>query len=394
MQTLHLLKKQEKRLLQGHLWIFSNEVNVSKSPLKGFEQGEQVFVAANSGRIIGVAIVNPKMLIVARIISFDQKHRLERSFIAKKLKLALSLRERFFKEPFYRLVYGDSDGLPGLVIDRFGDYYVVQISSAGFELVIEEIIQALINTLSPKGVLLKNDGKMRESEGLEIYTKVIYGEVPDFCEIEENNTKFIVPVKDGQKTGWFFDHRESRAFLNQYVADQKVLDVFSYAGGWGVQAAVSGAKHVTCIDASKKALECVEKNAALNNCESKVAVELGNAFDVLKAMQLEKKTFDVIIIDPPAFMTRKKDRTEALVAYQRINYMALGLLSPGGLLMSASCSLHLSRRELISCVQKAARKSKKVVQAVYQGGQASDHPVHPAIPETDYLKAVLFREVS
>lgn len=391
MKTLVLKKYEDRRLREGHLWIYSNEVDTAKTPLKTLEAGEQVIIEDFAGKKLGIATASPNSLICARLINRDVKHPLDKSLIVYRLNQALSLRERFFDEPYYRLVYGDSDGLCGLVVDRFGDYCVVQTTTAGMEKVKDDIVQALVKVLNPTGILFKNDSKARALEGLPTYIEVAYGDVPKLLPLVENGVKFVAPAHDGQKTGWFYDHRESRAQLQRVVKGKRVLDVFSYAGSWGVQAAAFGASEVTCVDASEFALDIVKQNAALNGLEDKVHTLQGDAFQMLTELKQQGEQFDVIVLDPPAFMQKRKDHANGLQAYRRINELAMRLLVRDGILVSGSCSMHLKTEELVDVIRGASRHLDKTAQVVFIGGQGADHPVHPAIPETSYLKCVMAR---
>jgi 23S rRNA (cytosine1962-C5)-methyltransferase len=388
---LKLKPHEDRRLREGHLWIYSNEVDVAATPLKNFSAGEQVRVEDSHGKFLGIATVNPNTLICARIVSRDEKYPLDKSLLVHRLQVALSLRDMMYPAPYYRLVYGDSDFLPGLVIDRLGDICVVQIATAGMERVKADIVEALVKVLAPAGILFKNDGKMRDVEKLDSYVEVAYGDVPDNVPLIENGVSLLAPVKTGQKTGWFFDHRESRAQLAHFVKGKKVLDIFSYVGGWGVQAAAMGASHVTCIDASAPALEMVRKNAALNQLEDRVVTLQGDAFELLASLKQSGEKFDIVILDPPAFITRRKDHKNGLAAYRRANELAIRVLQKDGLLISGSCSLHLGREELVDVIRASARHLDRNAQIIHHGHQGADHPVHAAIPETEYLKAVFAR---
>lgn len=391
MNTLRLKKHEERRLREGHLWIYSNEVDTAATPLKGLQPGAQVQVEDASGKALGIAMVQPNSLICARIVSRDVRHPLNKSLLVHRLQQALSLRERFFPEPYYRLVYGDSDFLPGLVVDRFGDYLVVQLNAAGMDAVKDDVVAALEKVLSPKGILFRNDGKARLLEGLAEEVIVAAGEVPDEIELIENGVRFLAPVREGQKTGWFYDHRESRARLKGLVEGKRVLDVFSYAGSWGVQAAAYGAREVVCVDASEFALDFVRRNAALNGLADRVATRQGDAFQVLTELKQSGEHFDVVILDPPAFIQKRKDHGVGVQAYRRINELGMRLLGRDGLLVSGSCSMHLTRDELVDVIRAGSRHIDRLAQVVYQGGQGADHPVHPAIGETEYLKCVMAR---
>jgi len=388
--SIFLKPQHDRRIRKGHLWVYSNEVDVSKSPLQNFEVGEQVLVCSHTGQALGLAVMNPQNLICARIFSRKTKLSLGEAFFKKRITQALELRQMYFEKPFYRLVYGDSDFLPGVVIDRFGDDLVVQIASAGVEQHKQALISALEASLPCRSILLKNDHSARSLEGLEQYTEA-FGEVPTELELEENGTRFVVPLEKAQKTGWFYDHRCNRAELQKWVRGKRVLDVYSYAGAWGVQLANAGASHVACVDASSTALEYVEKNAELNGCDDRMEALEGNALDVLKVLIEEQEKYDVVVLDPPAFIKRKKDQKSGEAGYRHINELAIRLIKPGGLLMSASCSMHFESDKLIETVRGASVHLDRRSQLLYSGAQGPDHPIHPAIPETRYLKAYLFR---
>ncbi|HIE40592.1 MAG TPA: class I SAM-dependent rRNA methyltransferase, partial [Thiomicrorhabdus sp.] len=305
--SLRLKKNEERRIKQGHVWVFSNEVDIQATPLKNFTAGQQVVIEAYNGKPLGMGFVNPNTLICARILSRSPKLELNKKFLKKRIQEAQSLRDMVFEKPFYRLVFGDSDGLPGLVVDRFGDVFAVQITTAGMELVKDDIVQVLDNLYHPTAIVMKNNTASRGLEGLPLYEEVVLGELPETLIIEENNTQFSIPIEGGQKTGWFYDHRMSRARLQTMVKGKRVLDVFSYLGGWGVAAANAGAESVTCVDSSEFALDGVDVNAKLNGVTDKMTTIQGNAFDVLNALRTDGQKFDVVIVDPPAFIKRKKD---------------------------------------------------------------------------------------
>jgi 23S rRNA (cytosine1962-C5)-methyltransferase len=390
-KTLVLQQGADRRLRGGHVWIYSNEVDNKQSPLKDFEVGEQVRVADAQGRPRGSAIINPNTLICGRIFSRDENQALDKSLIIHRLNIALSLREMNFTDPCYRLVYGDSDGLPGLVIDRFFDIFVIQISTAGMEKVQHHVIDALNKVFQPQAIVLRNDGKFRENEGLEAYVEVIQGQIGDVSPLRENGVNLVAPLLTGQKTGWFYDHRENRARMMGMVKDKKVLDLFSYVGGWGAQALAAGASEVACVDASAGALEIAVENAKLQNALPRLRAMQGDAFDLCKALVADKERFDVVIVDPPAFIMRKKDIRNGERAYSRINNFAMRLLKRGGVLVSASCSMHLETNSLVDILRTNSRELDRQGQIFAQGYQGADHPIHPAIPETEYLKAYFMR---
>lgn len=388
---LRLKKNEDRRLRAGHLWVFSNEVDVAQTPLTQFEPGQVVVIEASNGAVIGNGYINPHSLICARLVSRDTRYVLDQSLLVHRLNIALSLREKLFDKPYYRLVFGDSDGLPGLIVDRYGAILVAQITTAGMERLKAEIINALQKVIKPSAIVLRNDTSSRAMEGLPSYVEIVLGEIPERVRLEENGVQFETSLLRGQKTGWFYDHRMNRARMQHYVRDKSVLDVFSYIGGWGVQAAYAGAREVVCVDSSVPALEQLQHNAALNALSERVSCQQGDAFEILKALRAERRKFDVVILDPPAFIKRKKDTKEGLQTYHRLNQMALQILELDGILISASCSYHLPRATLQDVLLQASRHIDRNLQILEQGHQGPDHPVHPAIPETDYLKAFFAR---
>ena len=389
-QPLILNKNEERRIRAGHLWVFSNEVNTKLTPFDQFEPGQLVDVQASNGKSLGIAYINANSLICARILSRDPKHPPDQSLLVHRIKVALSLREQFFEQPYYRLVFGEGDFLPGLVVDRFNDVLVVQITTLGMEVMKDSIIAALKKVLKPASILLRNDSSAREREGLDSYIESV-GDVPDTVTVEDMGVKYQVPIQSGQKTGWYYDQRMNRGALAGIVKGRRVLDVFSYIGAWGVKAAVEGASEVVCVDSSAQALEQVGENAALNGVDDKMSAIHGDAFQALKELREEREKFDLVIVDPPAFIKRKKDFKNGREAYHRINKQAIQLLNKDGILVSGSCSHHLSRHELQKTMLQSARHLDRNMQILIQGYQGPDHPVHPAIPETEYLKAIFAR---
>jgi 23S rRNA (cytosine1962-C5)-methyltransferase len=390
-RPLRLRKSEDRRLRAGHLWVYSNEVDSAATPMSGFAPGELVRLEDARGQPFGLAYVNPHSLICARILSRRAAGRFDTAALARRLESALRLRQALYSAPYYRLVYGESDALPGLVVDRYGALLVVQITTAGMERLRAEVIAALVDLVAPEAIVLRNDTPARELEHLESYVEVLVGEVPERTIIEENATRFEISLLAGQKTGWYFDHRANRERMRRYVAGKRVLDVFSYVGAWGVQALTAGADTVTCIDTSASALSQAQRNAALNGVGDKLAVVAGDAFDALKSLVRERERFDVVVLDPPAFVKRKKDLKEGAQAYRRLNALALQLLDSDGILISSSCSYHMSRELLLGEIRQAGQRAARALQILEQGHQAPDHPVHPAMPETDYLKTFIVR---
>jgi 23S rRNA (cytosine1962-C5)-methyltransferase len=388
--VLRLKRGEDRRLASGHLWVFSNEIDTDATPLTGFAAGAIAELRSHREAFIGYVSVNPHALICARILSRDAAQPVDAALLEQRLRAALALRERLSAAPYYRWVFGESDQLPGLVLDRYGDLIVGQIATAGMEALKGEVEAAVRKVVNPRGLFWKNDSGARELENLPRVAEVAFGEVPAEVEVAEGPLSFAAPLAQGQKTGWFYDQSANRARLARYVAPgARVLDVCSYAGAWAVTALHQGAAHACCVDSSQAALEFAQANARRNG----VTLEpiRADAFDALKEFGSQGRRFDVVVLDPPAFIKRKKDIPQGQAAYRKLNQLALEVLAEEGLLVSCSCSYHLAAEELVNAIQGAARHSGRFVQILEAGGQSPDHPVHPAIPETRYLKAFFCR---
>jgi 23S rRNA (cytosine1962-C5)-methyltransferase len=389
--VLKLKRGEDRRLRAGHLWIFSNEVDTAATPLTQFEPGTAVQVHSDKDQFLGHAYVNPRTLIAARIVGRDAAYPLDASLLVHRLRVALSLRERLYREPYYRLVYGESDGLPGLVLDRYGDVVVAQSGTAGIDQLRAQVEAAVNKVLGAVTLVWKNDSGARELEGLErSVTLAGIGAIPAEISVREQGVDFVAPLADGQKTGWFYDQAANRERLRRYLpAGARVLDVCSYVGAWAITALKGGAASATCVDSSATALDYVARNATTSGV--KVDTVKDDAFDALKALQESGARFDVVILDPPAFAKRKKDVHQAQAAYRKLNQLALPLIDRDGILISCSCSYHMPAEDLAGAIQTAARHTSRFVQVLELGGQSPDHPVHPAIPETRYLKSFFCR---
>ncbi|MBK5970386.1 MULTISPECIES: class I SAM-dependent rRNA methyltransferase [Thiorhodovibrio] len=394
---LFLKKDQERRLLAGHCWVYSNEVDTARSPLKGLEPGAPVELIAQGGRWLGHGYVNPNSLLCARLVSRERRLPLSPALLLGRLHQALSLRERLYTAPFYRLVHGESDGLPGLIVDRYGELLVVQITTAGMERERGEVLSALAQVLRPKHILLRNDISVRALEGLPQQVEWALGGFEGEISLREGDIEYHIDPVQGQKTGWFYDQAENRRMLARFGVGrsgigERVLDVCCYLGAWGFAAASAGARELSFVDSSAGALEKVGATAERHGLDERVSDLLqGDAFDVLRCLRDAGRTFDLIILDPPAFIKKRKDHKEGLQAYRRLNRLGLELMAPDGLLVSSSCSHHLSRQEFHHSIQQAARSAGRELQLLFDGGQGPDHPVHPAIVETAYLKTAFLR---
>lgn len=387
---LFLKRGEDRRLRAGHRWVFSNEVDVKRSPLDGFSAGDPVMIVDASARPLGTGYVNPASLICARLMDRGC-HPLDSSLIVHRLNVALSLRQRSHAEPWYRLLFGESDGVPGLVVDRFDDVLVAQAGSAGIERMKDEISQALQSVLKPRAIVWKNDSGVRELEGLPSYVEAVDGDMPKDVVAVEAGLTFGLDVAGGQKTGWFYDQRANRDAMVPWVKGARVLDLFSYVGAWGLRAAAGGAAEVTCVDSSADAVAAVGANAQRNGLADRVTAHKSDAFEFLKAARAEREHWDVVILDPPAFVKRRKDFKQGALAYRRINEAAMQVLSRDGLLISASCSYHMPRAALLDAINAGGRHIDRQVQVLQQLQASPDHPIAAGVPETDYLKGFICR---
>lgn len=385
---LFLLPRADRRVRLGHAWVFSNEVDIARSALTAFSPGDLTIVRDAYGKPVGTAYINPGALICARILTSDAKALIDRDWWIARIRRAVELRDRVYATPHYRAVYGESDGCPGLVVDRYGDVLVAQLNTAGVVKMRAEIVEALQAVVNPRGILLRSAGSVRQIEGIDEFDEAV-GDVPDAADVEEDNAVFSAPLRKGQKTGYFFDQRDNRTRLGRYVRGKRVLDMYSYIGSWGVRAARFGAASVTCSDSSQLALDYARENAQRNGV--RIETQLGDAIEVLTAFAIEKVRFEVVIVDPPALIKRRKDVAAGQSHYERLNRLAFNVLEPDGILISCSCSHHLEPAMLQRAMLGAAKDAGRRPQILEKHAHAPDHPIHPAMPETEYLKAFFVR---
>ena len=389
--SLRLKSNSDRRLRSGHLWVYSNEIDTKLSPLSDFKTGDQVIVETASGKPLGVALMSPQTLVCARLVSRETEHRLDKSLLVHRLNIALSLRERLFSAPFYRLVHAEGDLLPGLEVDRFGDILVVQITAACMEPHKDIILEALLQVCKPTGVLWRNDSNLRDSEGLERYLAVAYGEVPEWVQLLENDLVYNAPLMQKKALGWHFDQRFNRLQTAVYCTDKRVLSVYSDVGSWAIPAALAGATEVLCADASAQALDALEQNAQLNDIGETLLCAEGDVLETLQALKRDEERFDVIIVDPPAFIKRKKDLKTGEAGYRKLYEHCIRLLSRDGILIYSSRSPFFSEESMHSTLLASARHLDRNIQILEQSGQSADHPMHPAIAETRHLKYTVCR---
>jgi len=386
MLTLKLKAREERRLRAGHLWVYSNEIETgpqSGYDFRALEPGTLCRVVDSRGKPLGLGYVNPHTLLAVRILSGNVEASIDRDWFGRRIATALALRDRIYNEPYYRLLYGEADGVPGLVIDRYGDVLVAQITTAGMEKLKAPLLEALQEVLQPRGILLRNDTGARELEGLSQENEII-GEIADPLEIREAGLRYTLSLAEGQKTGFFFDQRDNRSRLARYVRGRSVLDVFSYVGAWAQRALRDGASSATCLDSSQTALDAAQASAALNGLSIETIRD--DALAGMKALRAAGRHFDVVIVDPPALIKRKKDFDAGIEHYAALNRAAMHLLAADGILVSCSCSHHLGADDLQRILLREARHAGRRLRLLEQGAQGPDHPVHPAIPETRYLK--------
>ncbi|ASJ72161.1 class I SAM-dependent rRNA methyltransferase [Granulosicoccus antarcticus] len=393
MTALRLKKREERRVLAGHGWIFSNEIDIEQTPLKGLDPGAAVTIESANGKFLAHAYVNPHSLIAARVTSREAREPFNATVLRARLQQALSLREYLYPDPYYRLVYSEGDFLPGLVVDRYGDVMVVQITTAGMERFRDDIVDALQSIAGATAIYLRNDASVRKLEHLPDYREWALGEPVEVLQIRENNLLFEVPAELGQKTGWFYDHRDSRAALAPWVKERRVLDVYTYLGGFALNAAAAGASEVVGIDASQTAVDAATANAKLNGLQDKVEFRCDDAIEAMRSLFEAGERFDVVVLDPPAFIKRRKDRDAGLRHYALNNRLAMRLLNPGGIIVSASCSQALSHEDLQQQMRLSMPKGSLGLQVLAPLQQGADHPVNIAMPETLYLTGSIARLV-
>ncbi len=386
MRKLRVKRGQERRLLDGYLWVFANQVD---DPLRDFQPGQIVRVTTRSGRFLGVGMVNPHSLIACRLFSREETE-IGVDFLIDRCRKAQALRRRILPgEAAVREVFSESDGLPGLIVDRYGDVLVFSITTAGMDGLKPMIIEALNEVYRPAGIYERSDASVRKLEGLEEVTGVVSGSVPEkpFW-VRFAGVTLPVNVRQGQKTGLYLDQRLNLQNLTPFARDARVLDAFCYVGAWGIAAAKYGAREVTFLDSSAEALSAAERAVRRARVTDRCATIRGDAFDLFKKMISEKRKFDVIFLDPPSFIRSRSRFKEGYRGYFDLNQKALALLEPGGILVTCSCSHHMRADSFFEMLQAVLRRSERDGKILYIGGQSPDHPALPQMPETDYLKCV------
>ena len=385
--SVRLHPKRDMRLRLGHPWVYSNEL-VMDAGAKALAPGSVVLLAAANGDPLGLAWFNPHTLIAARMLTRDAKEDIGQSFFETRLSVALALRQRLYDAPYYRLVHAEADGLPATVVDRMGDVLVVQLNAAGPNGAADDILAALSALLKPRAILLKNDSPARSLEGLPLETRLAAGAFDQPVDLVENGVRFRIHPLEGQKTGWFYDQRDNRAFVARLAAGAKVLDAYCYGGGFGIACAAGGAASVLMLDRSTGALETAAEAAALNALTDRCATRQGDVFETLAAMRDAGDHFDIVIVDPPAFAKSRKDVPAALRGYRKLARLAAKLVSPGGMLFAASCSHNVETGPFEEAVARGLADAGRAGRILRQAGAGPDHPIHPMLPESAYLKSL------
>ncbi len=385
-KTIRLKPREGRRARAGAPWIFSNEIQMDAAA-KAMAPGSVVNVAFDDGQPLGTGYFNPKSLIGIRLLDKAVDTTTGTGFFVRRLERALKLREALYAKPFYRLVHAEGDGLPGLTLDRFGDNLVAQITTAGMEALTEPLLKAIDKVLEPAHVILRNDAPSRALEGLSEEVRAAKGEAGRIV-VEENGVRYFADLGAGQKTGWYYDQRGNRAFMAALAKGKTVLDAYSYTGGFGIAAAKAGATETICLDSSAPALALAEESAAANG--ARVKCVKADVFEELERLAAAKETFDIVIADPPPFVRARKDLEPGAKAYRKLARLAAEVTAPNGFLLLASCSHNIPTERFASeCAAGIARTGRKAA-LLRQAGAGPDHPVHPMLPETAYLKALVY----
>jgi len=383
MKTVHLKPKEDRRILRGHPWVFSNEL---QSVPKDAAPGELVDVVDRSGAFVGRGYLNPHSLIAVRILT-RIREEIDDAFLLKRILAARDLRQQFGFGESYRAVFSEGDFLPGLIVDKYADILVVQSLTAGIDRLMDGILAALKEVYAPRAIVFRNDSGSREQEGLVQEKRVAFGETDGIVTIEESGIRYQVDVLEGQKTGFFFDQRENRLALRDLVKGRRTLDCFCYVGAWALSAAKAGAAEVIGIDSSEKAVRSATMNAARNGLVA--SFRIGDVFEELRSFEKQKERFGCVILDPPAFVKSRAKVREALKGYKEINLRAMRLIEPGGFLVTCSCSHHIDEDLFREMLVDAAHSSKRQARLLELRSQARDHPMLIAARETQYLKCAI-----
>lgn len=383
-----LLPGKEKRVFTCHPWIFRSDIGRVEGE---FLPGDVVDIVSSKGRFLARGYYNPNSQIALRIMTYREDESVDRALIFHRIHEAVEYRRAFADLKSCRLVFAESDRLPALIVDAFGDVLVLQCLALGMERFKQDIVDALVDELHPRGIWERNDVPVRKLEGLEMTTGLLYGEVPDRVLMTENGVKFWVDVKEGQKTGFFLDQKENRAAIAPFVKDRTVLDCFTHTGSFALHAGKYGAKEVTGVDISEYACLFAAENGKLNGLQDRVRFVTANAFDLLSEQSRQGTRYDTIILDPPAFTKTRSAVESAIRGYKEINLRAMKMIAPGGYLITCSCSQHVLPEMFKEMVLDAAKDAKVLLRLVEFRTQGKDHPILPYARETQYLKCGIYQ---
>ena len=384
--VIHVKAREGRRARAGAPWLFSNEVEVSAAA-KALPPGEVVNVVGDDGRVFGTGFFNAHSLIAVRLLDPAADAAIDSVFFAARLKRALALREQMFAAPYYRLVNAEGDGLPGLTVDRFGDVLAVQITTAGMEAARDALLEAVDGVLAPSGVILRADAPARSLEGLKSYVEIVKGAASRVA-VEENGVRYFADLASGQKTGWYYDQRENRAFMAGMAKGKSLLDSFCFTGGFALAAVRAGATEVAGLDSSAPALALAEEAAAAGRLAAKFVK--CDVFDELERLAAAGERFDFVVADPPPFVKAKKDLETGAKAYRKLARLAASVAARQGVLFLASCSHNIpAERFALECATGVARAGR-TARLIRQSGAGPDHPIHPMLPESAYLKACVY----
>ena len=391
--TASLKPRREEILQSGHLWLFSGAL---QQPPYWIEPGGLVDVKSSTGQFVARGYYNPQTDIAIRVLTREVDEAIDLDFFRRRVRSAAELRQVFDPDNTnaYRLINAEGDGLPGLVVDRYAEILVVQVHTFGMERLRPLVVDALIEETGARGILLRNDGQARRREGLEVEEPLVAaGAVPTQVAVRENGVLFVVDPWQGQKTGFFLDQRDKREALRKYARAKRVLNCFSYTGGFSVYAALASSEtRVTSVDISAPAIEAAREHFVMNGVDpNRHEFHIADVFEYLEQAQSEGEQFDVVVLDPPAFAKTQGTRAQALKAYRRLNTLGMQVLRPGGILLTCSCSGVIGMDDLLGAVSQSAQRLQRTVQLLETFTHGVDHPIHLAMPETAYLKAVFCR---
>ena len=389
-RAIRLLPGRDKRVRGGYPWVAARDMTMDAG-IKALPPGLVVDIADAGGRPFATALFNPNSRIAGRVLGLEPGLQLDAAFLTQRIGRALKRRETLVTVPFYRLVHAEADGLPGLIVDRYGDVVVIQTNAAGMELAIPALIDALIATINPRVIVARNDSPARTLEGLPRENKLLKGTLDSPVEVIENGVRYLADLMGGQKTGWFFDQRDNHAYMAKLSKGRTVLDLYTYAGGFALVCATNGAKQVTAVDRSEGSLALAAKAAAFNGVAERVTFVRAEAFAEMERLAESNQRYGVVIADPPPFVRSHADLAAGAKGYRKMARLAAALVEPGGYLFAASCSHNIDAARFKDETERGVKAAGRTGRIIHTAGAAPDHPIHPALPESAYLKALVLQ---